>query len=348
MKKILSVLLIIALLCSLLSGCNTKPKVEKFTDYSFLYFDTVTTIIAYEESQKVFKENCNQIKLWLAEYHKLYDIYTTYDNITNLCILNRTQGEPQKVDKKIIDLLEFAKTLYKKNPKLNVAMGSVLSVWHDYREFALNNPDKASLPAEFALKETSKHTNFDDVYIDSEKSTVLIKDEGLSLDVGAIGKGFAAQEVAKKMKEKGMEGYLLNLGGNVKIVGERKDGNNWTVGIESPEKESEDDFIAELSLTGDMSLVTSGSYQRFFTVKGKDYHHIIDSDTLYPAKYFKSVSILCEDSGLADGLSTLLFCLPQKDGKKLIESMENVHAMWVTTDGELLYSKDFKNFLIKK
>ena len=344
MKKLISIFLILTLilLSFLVTGCSGK---EKFTDYSFDYFDTITTIIGYENNADTFSENCQKIKGWLLEYHQLYDIYTTYDDTVNLCVINRSQGETLEVDPKIIELLEFAKELYSKNQKLNVAMGSVLSLWHDYREFGINHPEDAALPNVYDLENAANHINFDDVIIDSKNNTVLIEDSELTLDVGAIAKGFAAEKVAEKMLKNGMKGYLLNLGGNVKTVGKRQGNQKWTVGIENPDKSSADAFVAELSLGANMSLVTSGTYQRYFTVDGKNYHHIIDSATLYPAEYFTSVSILCEDSGLADGLSTLLFCLPYEEGKQIIESTEGAHALWITTDGEKLYSKDFKKFI---
>ena len=93
-----------------------------------------------------------------------------------------------------------------------------------------------------------------------------------------------------------------------------------------------------------MSLVTSGSYQRFYKVDGKNYHHIIDPDTLYPGEKYMSVSVLTENSGLGDALSTSLFLMDYEEGKKLIESLENVEAMWVMPDGEQKYSEGFKNY----
>ncbi len=344
MKKITSLFLILTLIILTFSvtGCSRK---EKLTDYSFDYFDTITTIIGYENDADTFKENCKKIKGWLSEYHRLYDIYTTYDGLVNLCTINRSQGETLKVDPKIIELLEFSKDLHSKNPKFNIAMGSLLSVWHDYREYGINHPEDAVLPSSKELQEAAGHIDFSNLVIDSKNNTVLISDPELTLDVGAIAKGFAAEKVAEKMLKNGMKGYLLNLGGNVKIVGKHQGNKKWTVGIENPDKTSAEAFVAELSLGANMSLVTSGSYQRYFTVEGKNYNHIIDSSTLYPAEYFTSVSILCEDSGLADGLSTLLFCLPYEDGKKIIEGYEDVHALWITADGEKLYSENFKDFL---
>jgi thiamine biosynthesis lipoprotein len=141
-----------------------------------------------------------------------------------------------------------------------------------------------------------------------------------------------------------MGGYLLNLGGNIKVVGERYDTEKWKAGIENPDKSSDEAYAQTLELDSNMSLVTSGSYQRFYTVNGKNYNHIIDSKTLYPAEYFASVSVLCENSALADGLSTLLFCLPFESGKKIVEETDGVYALWITNNGKKLYSDGFKDF----
>ncbi len=342
MKKFLALFLIL-LLCLPLISC--KVKLQKFTDYSFDSFDTVTTIIGFEADKNTFDTNCTKIKEWLLEYHKLYDIYKSYEGLTNLYDLNRSQGETVKVDSKIIDLLVYSKGLYKKTDgKLNVAMGSVLSIWHDYRDKGIDNPATATLPNKTELQNAALHINFDDVVINTTVQTVLIKDKKLTLDVGAIAKGYAAQEIAKQMEAAKMTGYILNIGGNVKVIGERLDNKKWTVGIENPNRLSAKAYIEELKLDNGTSLVTSGSYQRFYTVNGKNYHHIIDTDTLYPAEYYASVSVLCEDSALADGLSTTIFCLPYEDGKKLLESFDGVHALWVTNDGNKLYSKNFKNY----
>ena len=344
MKKILSLILIV-LLSVPLTGC--KKNYEKFTDYSFDSFDTVTTIVGYEEKKETFDKNAQKIKAWILEYHKLYDIYKSYDGVINLYNLNRSQGKTVKVDNRIINMLSVAKELYAKTDgKLNAAMGSVLSIWHDCRTRGIDNPASAKLPVKSQLQAAAKHISFDEVVIDSEAQTILIKDKNLTLDVGAIAKGYAAEEVAKKMADEGMTGYILNVGGNVRIVGKRPDSEKWSVGIENPDTSSDEPYIEELALD-EMSLVTSGSYQRFYTVNGKNYHHIIDPDTLYPAEYFASVSVLCEDSAIADGLSTTLFCLPFDDGKKLLKNFDGVYAMWVTKDGQKLYSDGFENYCKK-
>ncbi len=346
MKKFFTLFIILAIIISsfTLSSCSKSPK--KYTDYSFDFFDTVTTIVGFEQTQEDFDNNCEKIKNWLLEYHRLYDIYTLYDGINNLCKINTSQGQEISVDEKIIDLLSYSKKLYEKtNGKLNIAMGSVLSIWHDCREYGLKNPDKAYLPSEELLKTASNHTDINKLVININDNTVCFADDKMKLDVGGIAKGFATQKIAEKMEEHGIIGYILNIGGNVKIVGERPDGQKWNVGIENPDTiDTENPYIEQLQLDNNMSLVTSGSYQRFYTVNGNNYHHIINPDTLYPAQNFKSVSVLCENSGLADALSTALFCMSYEDGKELIAQTEGVYVMWVTENGEKLYSKGFENF----
>ncbi len=349
MKKILSVWLCVFTVLQLfvLTGCNVKK--EKFNDYSFDYFDTVTTITGFEKNEEVFKENCEKIKKQLYEYHRLYTIYNRYDDINNLCTLNSVSNgthKEQTVDKKIIDLLKMCKEIYTlTNGKVNVAMGSVLSIWHDFRESGINNPSKAELPDIKDLKKASVHTDINDIEINEEKSTVFLSDPEMTLDVGAIAKGYAVEETAKWMKEQGIDGYILNVGGNVRIIGSRPDEKKWTVGIEKPDTDSENGYIAYVSFN-DMSLVTSGSYQRFYVVDGKNYHHIIDPETLYPAENFLSVSVLCESSAMADALSTALFSMTLDDGKNLIEKMENTEVLWVLPDGKQEMTKGFKNYIV--
>ena len=164
----------------------------------------------------------------------------------------------------------------------------------------------------------------------------------MKLDVGAIAKGYAVEMVAQYMEQKGITGYVINVGGNVRTLGGKPDGNGWTVGIENPDPES-DEYLAKVQLSG-QSLVTSGSYQRYFLVGDRRYHHIIDPTTLMPSDYFTSVSIICNSSALGDALSTALFCLPYEQGAALIESLEGVEAMWLTVDGEKLYSSGFSDY----
>ncbi len=340
MKRFFSFVLIFALLFSF-SGC--KGEKEKFTDYSFDCFDTVTTIIGFEKDKETFNKVCEFIKAELYEYHKLYNIYNSYEGVKNLYTINK-EKTVSGVDQRIIDLLKFCKEMHTlTNGETNIAYGSVLSIWHNCREAGLNDPETAYLPDMMALEKAANHTNINNLVIDETKKTVTLLDSEMLLDVGAVAKGYAAECVAKKLESKGIKGYLLNVGGNIKIVGDRPYEEKWTIGIENPDNSEEMPYIEYLGLK-EYSLVTSGSYQRFYTVNGENYHHIIDTKTNMPSNYFKSVSVICEDSGKADALSTALFCMSFEDGKKLVNGLNGVEAMWVGLNGEKLYSENFLDY----
>ncbi len=333
-----------------MSACSSE---EKYTRYeaSFLeLFDTVTTVVGYAKNKEEFTEYSQMIYDELKVYHELYDIYHDYDGIQNIKTINDNAGiKPVKVDKKIIDMLKFSKEAYEiTNGKTNVAYGAVLSVWHQYRTEGTEDPDKAKLPPMEVLQEKAKHTNIQDVVINEEESTIYLKDADMRLDVGAVAKGYATERVANYVKEQGFKNGMLSVGGNVRAIGskleDKKENQAWNVGIQNPDLESENTNLYILNLE-DYSLVTSGVYERYYTVDGKQYHHIIDPNTLMPSEYFLSVSIICKDSGMADSLSTGIFNLPYEDGVKIIESLDNTEALWVMKDGSMKYSSGFQKFI---
>ena len=178
--------------------------------------------------------------------------------------------------------------------------------------------------------------DFAAVVIDEAASTVYISDPDVRLDVGAVAKGWSTQRVA----ENAPAGLLLSVGGNVCATGPKDDnGTPWVVGIQDPN--GGDQYLHTLYLTKG-SLVTSGDYQRAYVVDGELYHHIIDPNTLYPSTLWRSVTILCDDSGLADALSTALFLLPLEEGQLLLEKT-GAQAMWVNRAGEQFYSPGFQD-----
>ena len=160
----------------------------------------------------------------------------------------------------------------------------------------------------------------------------------MRLDVGAIAKGWAAQRVS----EIAPEGLLISVGGNVCATGPKdSQGTPWVVGVQDPK--GGDAYLHTLYLT-EGSIVTSGDYQRAYVVDGELYHHIIDPGTLYPSTLWRSVTIVCDNSALADALSTALFVLPQEEGQKLLEKC-GAQAMWVAADGTIAYSPGFSKFV---
>lgn len=347
MKKIISVILVLSLaFCTVACSkdvANT-PK-EKYTASFLDLFDTASKVIAFDTSQEEFDLKYEKFHNELETYDHLYDIYNSYEGLTNLYVVNKEAGKsPVKVDKKIIDMLLFGKEMYDyTNGNVNICFGAVLRLWHNEREYAKDN-DNPKLPDMTALQEANKHTNIDDLIIDEENSTVFFNDPEMQLDVGAIAKGFAVQRITEWTKENLWQDVAISIGGNVSTLGYKNDGKTpWKIGIENPQ-ENATDYLELVNIT-DTCVVTSGDYQRYYTVDGKRYCHIINKDTLMPSEYMASVSILCKDSALGDALSTALFNMPIEEGEKFVNSLDGVEAVWVNKNYEKTYSKGFNNYL---
>lgn len=350
-KKIFCLLLCISVIFSFCScsGNNLFNKKQRFQSSFLDLFDTASTVIAYDSSEKKFDEHYKQFKDMLGEYDKLYDIYKSYDGVTNLYTVNKEAKDgPVRVDKRIIDMLEFGKYAYEiSGGKTNICFGSVLKLWHDCRTVAEDNPENAQIPDKQELIEAAKHTDINDLVIDKENSTVYFSDPELQLDVGAIAKGYAVEEVCKWAEKNLWTSAAISIGGNVTTIGFKNDDGStlWNIGIENPDSEA-DDYLENVAISN-LSVVTSGDYQRYYTVDGEKYCHIVSPETLYPAQFMSAVSVICEDSALGDALSTTLFNMTIEDGKRLIDSMDNVEAVWVDKSFNKVYSNGFEQYIMK-
>lgn len=338
MKRTFSVILLV---CLLLTGCasgEVQPEKKQYNASFLTLFDTLTTIVGKAEQEAVFRETAQAIHDELLEYHRLFDIYNTYEGINNLKTVNDNAGiAPVEVDSRIIALLQDCKTYHElTGGMVNPAMGSVLQLWHVARNDGINDPANACLPEEESLQLAAQHMDFDAVVIDETASTVYISDPEVQLDVGAVAKGWSVQRVA----EAAPSGLLISVGGNVYATGPKdENGTPWVVGIQDPN--GGDSYLHTLAVTRG-SVVTSGDYQRAYVVDGELYHHIIDPQTLYSSTLWRSVTIITEDSGLADALSTALFLLPLEEGQKLLDKTGAL-AMWVDRNGECFYSPGFQD-----
>ena len=353
-KRFAAALLAGALCLSLLAGC--APKKKELTRYSTVFydvFDTVTQVIAYCENEEEFNAQMSALHADLAAYNQLYDIYNDYPGVANVKTINDNAGKaPVEVDERILSMLELADRMYQTtNGKLNIAMGSVLSIWHDYREAAAVNETDADnrLPSTEELEAAAQHCDINNIIIDENAKTVYLADPEMSLDVGSVGKGYAVEMVCQAAEARGLTSALVSVGGNLRAIGTKPDGSQWTGGVENPWNASDvytaDSMLGDPINMSDMALVTSGDYQRYYVVDGKRYHHLIDPDTLFPATYFNGVTVLCSDSGLADCLTTGLFCQPLEDGLKIVESLDGVEAMWCTPDQQIITSSGWDSHL---
>lgn len=349
MKKYTAVLLtFVLIITSMFSGCtkelSTNPENNDLKRYqaSFLYlFDTVTFIAGYAEDEESFSEIAQSIQSTLEEYHQLYDIYNDYPGINNIKTINDNAGiAPVKVDNRIIEMLEFSKEAYQTTGGLtNIALGSVLKIWHNYREEGIDSPENAKVPTRAELEAAAEHIDINKVIIDKTAGTVYLEDPQMSIDVGSIGKGYATEQTALMLEDKGIDHVLLSVGGNVRAVGKKPDGSFWATGIENPYGESES--LAVVQLDG-QSIVTSGNYQRYYTVDGVRYHHIVNPYTLVPENHMAAVAVLCDDSGWADLISTALYNMTPEEGQEWIKTQPDIEAMWMLNDKSVIYTDGFK------
>lgn len=333
-KKILKRLAVL-FFCSLLlftASCSSNRSANKYSTTFTDVFDTVTEFTAYCDSQKQFDKAADELHKELLRLHKLYDIYNEYEGIVNLAYMNRVCGtEPVTAGQEILALLEEGLGWCRiTGGKMNIFAGSVLSVWHKYRT------EGGGVPSDEELREAAEHISNESVVIDG--NTVYFSDKDLKIDAGAVAKGMAPVYAKPVIENCGIKDYILNIGGNVVVSGKKADGL-WKIGIQDPDG---DGLYTKVKVS-DVSVVTSGDYQRYYEYNGRKYHHIIDLDTLYPADTYSSVTVICKESKDADALSTALFLLSIEQGQQLLDTY-NAEALWIKTDGVSVRSAGFSDY----
>lgn len=318
------------------SGCTACAETkQKYSHYFFGTFDTIITLIGYADSEEDFNQYAELAESEMRRYHMIFDRYHPYDGVNNLYHVNHlapssaAAAEPELIEL-LLKIREW-QNLY--GTKANPAMGSVLELWHNARLAS------TYLPADDQLKAAAEHMDYANVLINSDDMTIAFSDPEISLDLGAVAKGYAAQLTADLLRSEGFTSFILNAGGNVVCGDAPLDGRTqWTVAIEDTDGTSTRLMIGALN----QSIVTSGDYQRFFEVDGKRYHHLIDPLTLYPSTHLRAVTVVHPDSGLADFLSTTLFLLPYEEGYALIESIPEAEALWTLSDETVWMSDGFQ------
>ena len=308
MKKIILILVL------LLTGCSKE--IKPITKNLF-YMDTLINIKIYETDTKKVDDAINYID----------NLYKKYDEITNFYNENSelyklNNSKQLTISNELYDLIEIGIEYYNKsNGLFNINMGGVSKIWHNFRE----NP--TNLPTE--------QLNID-ISIDNIKllDNNTIVNNGFNIDLGALVKGYVTELAGNYLEENGLNNYIINAGGNVKVGKSHK--GHYTIGIANPNKNE-----SIMTVKGEnISVVTSGGYERFYEYNGIFYHHIIDPNTRYPANYMKSVTVIGKDSGLCDILSTTLFLMDIEKGKEFIKDYD-VSVIWYTLDDEIIKSEGF-------
>lgn len=367
MKKL--IILVSALM--ILSGCTSQPK--KDTVYSGRStesgFDTTITFLATTETEKEFNNYFEMVKKEFSYYNQLFDKYNDYEGINNIKTINDNAGiAPVEVDPLIIEMLLLSKEYTEiSNGYFDITFGAVLEIWHDYREegIKLNGEGKpGKTPSMEELEEAKKYTGWSFVEIDESNNTVYLNHERAALDVGAIAKGYATELVALTLEAEGLKHALVSGGGNIRSIGSKLNGEPWRIGVEKPADILTQDNIEVFNFTENISMVTSGDYQRYYTNEnGERISHLINPHTLMPDAYFRSVTIVTPNSSEADALSTALYMMSYEEAMDFLERYNttypdrSIDVLWIgegiedwqQVDGfSLHYTDNLKDRINKK
>lgn len=328
-KKLIFPLIFTAsfLLVFSLTSCGffNEKSVEKFTKTGF-FLDTVVSVTVYSEADSQLLDTC------LAQCGRYEKIFSRTDPESELYKLN-AEGGSNSVSPELKELLETS-LFYSRLSEggFDPSMGAI----SDMYAFSSENP---YYPSDAEISEMLSHTGWENIII--EGNSVTLKDPEAVIDLGAIAKGYIADRLAEMLQSEGVESAIIDLGGNILCVGSKPDGSDFKVGIQYPYKDT-GKVITTASLS-DMSVVTSGVYQRWFEHEGQLCHHILDPDTGRSINNgLISVSIIGEKSVDCDALSTSVFAMGLEKGMELINSLENTWAVFITEDMEIHYSEGFE------
>ncbi len=321
MRKIIALLL--ALLLFAFAGCQSQPKPLQRTDY---LLDTVVTLTLYGAREE-------DLDAAFAEIRRLSDLLDAYSPISDLGWLQAAAGvKPVTLSPETMELLAFAKTMHEKTGGyLDVTVGPLIDLW------AIR--DGGHYPTAEELAAARGLLGMDDLILDEAAGTAYLARPGMRVDLGALAKGYIADKVKALLLDRGVKSGVIDLGRNILLIGEKPGGAAFSIGVQSPTNSGE--LLRVLALK-DKSLVTSGTYERYFEYDGQRYHHVLDPFTGFPADTsLSAVTVLSGSSLWGDALSTACLLLGVEQGMALVDSIPDAEALFVRTDGTVVTSAGF-------
>jgi len=293
---------------------------------------TVVTIKIYDKNKE------DVLDLAFNKIQKLADQITVNDGEAKSEVdkINQNAGiKPVEVSKDIFTLIKVGKTYSDRaNGSFDITIGPLSSLWH------IGFPD-ARKPTQEEIRNVLPLINYHSIELNNDKQTVYLQNNGMKLDLGGIAKGYITDKVRDVLVDHGVTSAIIDLGGNVYVLGKNASGNKWTVGIQDPFS-PRGQIIGSIQETN-KSIVTSGIYERYLKVDGKTYHHILNPQDGYPFNNdIAGVSVITNDSTDGDALSTLLFSKGVKDGLNYAEKI-GVDAIFITKDKDVYLTSKLKN-----
>lgn len=326
-KKIFIILLLIILITLIVLFIDKS--IYKAYSKNYFYMDTYINIkVNTTKSKKEMDKLFDDIDYLYSSYHMLTDRYNKYDDIINVYYLNEIleDGSKIEIDSRLSDIINIGIQYYDDTDGLfNIASGNLTSIWKNF----IDNCDK--VPSKNNLK---VNTLIDDIKLDGNHYT---KYNDVKIDLGGIAKGCVTEIVGNYLEDSGINSYIINAGGNVK-VGTAYNKDSYVVGITDPDNTNS--IFTKVNINN-LSVVTSGSYQRYCDIGNKRYSHIINPISKYPSNYVKSVTVIGEDSSICDIYSTYLYLLPVDEGLKIVNKTSGVEAIWYIDSDNVIKSDGF-------
>ncbi|MBI5193702.1 MAG: FAD:protein FMN transferase [Nitrospirae bacterium] len=293
------------------------------------------TIVEITVAAENEKKADDAITSGFQEIRRLEEIMSTYKPESDISQVNASAGiKPVKVDKDLIIIVRKALGFAElSGGAFNIAIGPAIDLWK------VTESDR--IPSNRELDSVRPLIDYKNIIVNETAETIFLKKKGMRINLGGIGKGFAADYALNILKKHGINSGIIAVAGDLKVFGKKTDGTLWNIGITHPRKISggTNDTLAKVHFT-DMSISTSGDYERFFMKNGKRYHHILSPETLHPSVGFQSVSIIAKDSTTTDALSTAIFAMGPEKGIKLLESLPEIYGITVLEDGRIKMSSN--------
>jgi thiamine biosynthesis lipoprotein len=262
------------------------------------------------------------------EIRRLENMLSTWIETSELSRVNQAAGlKPVSVSAETFDLLRRAlEAAEYTEGGFNIAIGPAVRLW--------NIPEAPRIPSAMEMEIAAQYVDYRRIHLDPTGRTVFLEKPGMRIDIGGIGKGFAAEKAAAVMRAIGATGGLVAVAGDFRVFGRRADGTAWPIGIQHPREPGK--ILATLDAT-DEAISTSGDYERYFMKDGVRYHHILDPETLQPARLCQSVTIIAPDATTADALATGVFVMGPVRGMALVERL-GLGAVIVDAQGMVIVS----------
>lgn len=340
MKKLnLNLVIAIFFITTLLTGCNSFKDTTQNSEFiartEFL-MDTVMTIRIYDKQDEKILD---QVFDRLREIEERMSSTIETSDVSNI---NKNAGiQPVAVNSDTYYVLQTAMKYAKLSDGIyDPTVGILADLWDiDGEEL-----ERDHIPSEEEIDNARALVNYNDLVL-LENNQVFLKKNGMRLTLGSIVKGYAADEVKRILEENGVNSAIIDLGGNLYIVGRKIDGSKFRIGIQDPFS-PKGSFVGIIEVT-DKSVVTSGDYERYFIYEGKKYHHIIDTETGYPVdNELTGVSIITENSIDGDALSTTVFAMGLDKGMEFVNSLEGIEAIFITKDKSIYLTSGLKDEFI--